>query len=139
MLALKGRVLDTTGAPVTGARVEVWQVDHQGIYLHPGDPGLAKRDKAFQGYGEARTDAAGAFVFRTISPPAYAGRPRHIHAKITPPGGATLTTQLYFRDDPLLARDSIAWRLGKAIDRVMLAPVKAGEAMEAAIDIVVKR
>ena len=30
-------------APVAGARVEIWQVDHQGIYLHPGDPAVAKR------------------------------------------------------------------------------------------------
>lgn len=139
VLALKGRVLDTGGAPVAGARVEIWQVDHQGIYLHPGDPRLAKRDLAFQAYGEALTDATGGFAFRTIDPPAYEGRPRHIHAKITPPGGPTLTTQFYFKDDPTLARDGIARRLGKALERVTLTPVKAGEAMEAAIDVVVKR
>ena len=54
---LTGRVLTTTGQPIRNAFVEIWQVDPQGIYLHPGDPGVAKRDQAFQSYGEALTDA----------------------------------------------------------------------------------
>lgn len=138
-LRLSGRVVDTGGTPIANARVEIWQVDHQGIYLHPGDPGLPRRDKGFQGYGETRSGPDGAFSFRTISPPAYEGRPRHIHAKITPPGGATLTTQFYFKDDPLLARDGIARRLGKSLERVTLVPAKGpGNEQAATIDIVVR-
>jgi protocatechuate 3,4-dioxygenase beta subunit len=72
--------------------------------------------------GEARTDAAGAFRFRTILPAAYASRPRHIHARITPPGRPSLTTQLYFKGDRDLMGDGIVRRLGAALELVTLAP-----------------
>lgn len=42
-----------------------------------------------------RTDANGAFTIETIVPGEYPGRTEHIHVKVTPPGGSTLTTQLY--------------------------------------------
>ena len=42
------------------------------------------------------TDANGAFTIETIVPGEYPGRTEHIHVKVTPPGGSTLTTQLYF-------------------------------------------
>jgi protocatechuate 3,4-dioxygenase beta subunit len=44
--------------------------------------------------------------------------------KVTPPGGTTLTTQLYFKGDKGLDEDSIVRRLGKALERVTLTPVK---------------
>src|SRR5262245_57474801 len=31
---LTGRVMDKRGDPVRDAVVEIWQVDHQGVYLH---------------------------------------------------------------------------------------------------------
>lgn len=141
ILKLDALVVDTTGAPIDGARVEIWQVDHQGIYLHPGDPGFKRRDAGFQGYGEARTGSDGRIVFVTIRPPAYEGRPRHIHIKVTPPGGATLTTQLYFADDPLLARDAISRRLGKALELVTLRPqpAQSGNTSQAQITLVIAR
>src|SRR5690348_14163668 len=39
VLHLQGRVLDTSGRPISGARVEIWQCDAQGIYDHPRQPG----------------------------------------------------------------------------------------------------
>ena len=141
VVVLNGRVFDPEGRAIADARVEIWQTDHQGIYLHPGDPRTGERDKAFQFYGETRSAADGAFSFRTILPAAYPGRPRHIHAKITPPGGKTLTTQFYFKDDAGLMRDGIARRLGKELDRVTLAPARAAAdaALEAAVTVVVAR
>ena len=140
VLVLNGRVADPDGKPIEGARVEIWQVDHQGIYLHPGDPQAARRDVNFQSYGEARSDADGKVRFTTIRPPPYEGRPAHIHVKVTPPNGATLTTQLYFADDASLARDGIARRLGKALERVTLRPAKGQDGrLEAAVTLVVKR
>lgn len=120
VLVLDGKVVDRGGKPFAGARVEIWQTDHHGIYLHPDDERTGKRDKTFQFYGEARTDADGAFRFRTIVPALYPGRPRHIHMKVTPPGGKTLTTQLYFKGDKGLDRDSIVRRLGGGLERVTL-------------------
>ena len=95
-LSLEGLLVTTDGAPVDGAVVEIWQTDHQGVYLHPGDPGIARRDEAFQGYGESVTDVSGAWSFRTILPEIYSGRPRHIHAKVKVHGETLLTTQIYF-------------------------------------------
>lgn len=142
VLVLAGKVVDVDGKPIERARVEIWQTDAQGIYMHAGDGRTGQRDKSFQFYGETTTDAAGAFTFRTILPAPYTGRPRHIHAKVTPPGGATLTTQFYFKGDADLARDGISRRLGKALDSVTLTPVKAtgGDgASTATVQIVVKR
>jgi protocatechuate 3,4-dioxygenase beta subunit len=42
------------------------------------------------------TDATGRFTIETVVPGEYPGRTEHIHVKVTPSGGATLTTQLYF-------------------------------------------
>jgi protocatechuate 3,4-dioxygenase beta subunit len=131
VVRIAGTVVDPAGAPIASAKVEIWQTDSQGIYLHPGDPNTARRDPNFQFYGIATTDAAGAFTFRTIAPARYPGRARHIHAKITPPGGATLTTQFYFKGDGDLDRDGIARSLGKALADVTLDPVKAAGADEA--------
>jgi hypothetical protein len=36
------------------------------------------------------------FTIRTIVPGEHPGRTEHIHVKVTPAHGATLTTQLYF-------------------------------------------
>ena len=142
-LALVARVVDPQGKPIAGARVEIWQTDAAGIYMHPDDPRTAKRDQTFQFYGEARSDADGNVRFLTIRPVPYEGRPSHIHAKITPPRGATLTTQFYFADDPQLARDGIVRRLGKVLELVTLRPQRKTGAdgaslQEAAITIVVK-
>ena len=38
-----GRVLDMNGSPVRNAVVEIWQVDHHGVYLHTGSAGGEKQ------------------------------------------------------------------------------------------------
>ena len=142
LFVLRGRVVDPDGKAIAGARVEIWQTDDQGIYLHPGDARSSNRDKAFQFFGATLSAADGAFAFRTIEPGLYTGRARHIHAKITPPGSATLTTQFYFKSDESLLRDGIARRLGKALEGVTLEPkqVAGGDgAPEATVTVVMKR
>lgn len=144
VVVLQGKVVDTAGQPIAGSIVEIWQTDAKGIYMHPGDSRTAVRDTAFQFYGETPTGADGTFSFRTILPAPYSGRPRHIHAKIKPPGGATLTTQFYFVDDADIARDGIARSLGKALASVTLAPARpAGAAadapLQATVTVVVAR
>lgn len=98
LLYLAGRVLATDGAPLAGARVELWQCDALGRYHHvDGDPG--ERDENFQGYGVATTDAEGRYAFRTIRPVRYGGRPPHLHFKVAHPRAQRLTTQLYPRGE----------------------------------------
>lgn len=139
IIALEGRVVDPAGRPIEGARIQIWQTDSQGIYLHPDDPNTARHDRNFQFYGRARSAADGAFRFLTILPARYPGRPPHIHAKITPPGGNTLTTQFYFAGDDL-SGDGVARRLGKALDSVTLRLESAADGARAAqLRIVVPR
>ena len=47
VVILAGRVLDNTGSPIVGARVEIWQCDVKGRYLHRGDGDWDSRDLAF--------------------------------------------------------------------------------------------
>lgn len=126
VVALKGRVLDVQGRPVAGATVEIWQCDHQGSYLHPGDRG--PRDEGFQGYGRAVADAEGGYSFRTIKPVPYPGRTPHIHVGVIAPGRPKLVTQMYVAGDPQNARDFLYRNLGAEGQRavtVELAPVSA--------------
>lgn len=92
-----GTVVDQQGTPIDGARVEIWQCDHGGVYHHPGDDG--KPDLRFQGFGAMVTNRAGAYHFRTLRPVPYAGRTPHIHYRVSAPGFNRLTTQLYVAEE----------------------------------------
>jgi protocatechuate 3,4-dioxygenase beta subunit len=61
-LDLTGRVLDRTGKPRAGAKVEVWQCDALGQYHHVG-AAQSDGDPNFQGYGVVETDAEGRYRF----------------------------------------------------------------------------
>jgi protocatechuate 3,4-dioxygenase beta subunit len=99
LLALYGHVLDASGAPLSGYAVEIWQVDANGIYDHPGQANTANRDPGFQSYGTTLTDEDGLYAFRTIVPARYEPRPRHIHFKVKKDGAEVLTSQFYFSGD----------------------------------------
>jgi len=99
VLILYGQVLDTSGTPLEGIAVEIWQTDSAGIYDHPGDADTANRDQGFQFYGTSITDASGNYAFRTVIPGQYEPRPRHIHVKVRQDGAELLTTQFYFASD----------------------------------------
>ena len=107
---IRGRVLDLAGKPLVNAQVEIWQCDINGFYLHPGSDGRGRRDSTFQGFGRTRTDANGAYSFRTIKPVAYSGRTPHIHFGVEA-GKAELVTQMYLADEPLNARDGLYSRI----------------------------
>jgi protocatechuate 3,4-dioxygenase beta subunit len=105
VLSLSGVVYDTSGAPLEGVTVEIWQTDSKGIYLHPDDPGTAQRDPNFQFYGESLTGADGVYSFRTVLPGRYGSRPRHIHVKVRRGEALLLTTQFYFANEISLSGD----------------------------------
>jgi protocatechuate 3,4-dioxygenase, beta subunit len=102
-----GRVLNARGEPVRGATLEIWQCDANGIYNHPGQPGLQRRDAAFQGYGRTQAADDGRYSFRTIRPVAYPGRTPHIHFKVHAPGAGRLTTQMYVAGERQNASDGL--------------------------------
>ncbi|MBI3682010.1 MAG: hypothetical protein HY235_16630 [Acidobacteria bacterium] len=56
---LSGRILDSSGGPVSNATVEIWQCDSNGAYLRSKTGNAAKRDVNFQGFGRFVTGSAG--------------------------------------------------------------------------------
>jgi len=105
IVTVRGRILDATAKPIHGVRIEIWQCDTNGRYLHRADQGGADRDGGFQGFGHDISGADGSYLFRTIKPVPYAGRSPHIHVKLLVDGGERLTTQFYLADHPANARD----------------------------------
>src|SRR5437667_5882445 len=70
---LSGRLLDARGEPIRNATIEIWSVDHDGIYL--ADRGnQTKFDANFQGFGRFLTSSTGEYYFRTLKPVRYGGR-----------------------------------------------------------------
>lgn len=104
---LWGSIRDTTGTPLRGAEVEIWQADSTGAYIHKESDGFDARDRQFQGFGRFETDAMGRYRFRTIKPGKYPERARHIHLLVRHRGKRLLTTQLYVRGDESNAEDFI--------------------------------
>jgi protocatechuate 3,4-dioxygenase, beta subunit len=138
---LTGRLLDSSGNPLRGAVVEIWQVDGNGVYLHTADRN-AKRDANFQGFGRFLTGSSGEYYFRTVKPVPYPGRTPHIHFKIKQPGDREFTTQCYIKGHPQNERDGVYRNIRGAkvresvsIDFAPLKDSKAGE-LAAQFDIV---
>ena len=129
VLHLTGRVTDTSGAPVADALVEVWQSDAYGRYLLPKDGAPGQRDPNFQGYGRARTDAAGAYRFRTIHPVPYGSRPPHIHFQVTHPRFRALVTQMYVVGDP--GRENPAYFGGQRVRDALSVTLRPADGAEA--------
>jgi protocatechuate 3,4-dioxygenase, beta subunit len=113
---ISGVVSDLDGKPVSGAVVEIWQCDHEGVYRHSRSSG--DKQMAFQGFGKEQVSADGRYRFRTIKPVAYPGRPPHIHMKIKLGHRELLTTQMYVAGDASNARDFLTRALGS--DRSLL-------------------
>jgi len=90
-ILLVGQVLSTRCAPIAGAELEFWHTNAQGEYDNAG----------YTFRGQQFSDAEGRYQLETITPGVYPGRTRHIHVRIKASDHSTLTTQLYFPDDPL--------------------------------------
>ncbi len=88
-LLIRGRVLDTAGAPLAGALVEMWHADAGG-QVHP--------DRFRTGLA---TGADGRFRVSTVLP-GYIWGPRHIHVVVTHPAHPQLVTRLFFKRDPVV-------------------------------------
>lgn len=111
---VEGTVVDTTGRPIPGARVEVWEADEDGFYdVQYGDDRVAGRAHLF-------TDQDGGFRFWGLTPTPYPiphdgpvgamlaatnrspVRAAHLHFMVTAPGMRTLVTHIFVAGDPQL-------------------------------------
>ncbi len=138
VFTLHGTISGSDGQPLAGHRIEIWQCDMDGNYMHPGDRRSVNFDPAFQGFGHDLTDEGGNYVFRTIKPAIYPGRTPHIHVKVFDGGRELLTTQFYIKDDPNNARDGLFKRMSKVeADAVSMEFVRGEAGTKATINIIV--
>ena len=95
-LRVTGKVVNTRGEKIPGARVDIWHADHKGFYDLDG---FRYRSKLII---ESQAD----YAIDTIMPGHYDDRPaQHIHYMVTAPGHRTLITQAYFATDPFFEGD----------------------------------
>jgi catechol 1,2-dioxygenase len=118
ILFFSGTVCSTQGVPLVGALLDLWQADASGLYSQ-----FNYQEPRYNLRGRLYTDDRGRFEVRTVVPASYpiptAGptgsllkalgrqpfRPAHLHMKLSHEGFEPLTTQLYFKGDPLLDSD----------------------------------
>ncbi|MGR6916775.1 intradiol ring-cleavage dioxygenase [[Actinomadura] parvosata] len=116
---VEGVVTDTAGAPVPGARIEVWEADADGCYdVQYGDGRTAGR-------AHLHSDDQGRFAFWGVTPTPYPipadgpvgdllratgrspMRASHLHFLVSAEGLRTLVTHIFVRGCAYLGRDSV--------------------------------
>ena len=120
-MLVHGRILDTDGNPVAGAKIDVWQANDEGFY----DVQQKGIQPDFNLRGVFRTGSDGAYHFRGVKPKFYPipddgpvgkmlgnlgrhpYRPAHLHYIIEAPGYARLVTHIFDPDDPYIASDAV--------------------------------
>jgi hydroxyquinol 1,2-dioxygenase len=118
---IEGRVLNRSGEPVPGAKLDVWQANDQGFY----DVQQPDGQPPGNGRGLFTADAEGRYWFRTIVPSYYPipsdgpvgallaatnrhpYRPAHVHFIVTAPGYRTLTTHIFVAGSEYLDSDAV--------------------------------
>jgi protocatechuate 3,4-dioxygenase beta subunit len=117
---VQGHVADTSGKPLAGVTIDVWEDAPNGLYENhdPSQPDYNLR-------GRFETDANGEYAFRAVRPVPYpipdnetAGellrfmghhpnRPGHLHFILSMDGYRTLVSQVYDGSSPYLDDDSV--------------------------------
>lgn len=116
---VEGTVVTTSGEPVAGARIDVWEADEEGLYDVQYDDGrAAARAHLFTG-------PAGEYRFWGITPTPYpipddgpvgrmlaaVGRSplraAHLHFMVAAPGCRTLVTHIFPEGDPIGEKDTV--------------------------------
>jgi protocatechuate 3,4-dioxygenase beta subunit len=93
---ISGRVLDTQGRSIEGAKVEIWHADHFGRYDLEG----------YRFRAMLKAGSKGQYDFESVMPGHYPDRVcQHVHYAVTAPGYKSLVTQLYFATDPVFEGD----------------------------------
>jgi protocatechuate 3,4-dioxygenase beta subunit len=97
VLVLSGLVVGQDCSPVANAWLDFWQADASGAYDNAG----------YTLRGHLYSDANGFYQLETVVPGEYPGRTEHIHVKVQAPGGAVLTSQVFFPGMQANAGDGI--------------------------------
>jgi hydroxyquinol 1,2-dioxygenase len=119
-IVVRGRVADSSGQPLAGATLDVWQAAPDGKYDIQDEhhTGMNLR-------GRFKTANDGSYEFRSVKPKSYPVpddgpvgvllraqgrhpfRPAHIHFIITAEGHEPLITALYIAGDPYIESDAV--------------------------------
>ncbi|MDK1374581.1 MULTISPECIES: intradiol ring-cleavage dioxygenase [unclassified Sinorhizobium] len=120
-LFIQGRILDTSGNPIAGAVLDVWQANDEGFY----DVQQQGIQPDFNLRGVFRTGPDGRYWFRAVKPKYYPipndgpvgqmldhlgrhpNRPAHLHYIIKADGFETLITHIFDPDDPYINSDAV--------------------------------
>lgn len=120
-MLVKGRILGIDGAPIAGAKLDVWQANDEGFY----DVQQKGIQPDFNLRGVFRTNENGEYWFRGVKPKFYPipqdgpvgqllnaldrhpYRPAHLHYIISADGYETLTTHIFDPDDPYINSDAV--------------------------------
>ena len=102
-IRISGRVLNKDCTQhIPNATIDIWHANDAGQYDNAG----------FKLRGKVLSNSEGYYLFETVKPGKYLNgskyRPSHIHFKISAPGFAELTTQLYFEGDTSISEDAAA-------------------------------
>jgi protocatechuate 3,4-dioxygenase beta subunit len=103
-LALSLVVVNASGVPVSGAAVDIWHADANGLYSGfaaasaQANGGSTGSDDGTFCRGTQLSDATGKVTFNTIYPGWYQGRTVHIHVLIHVSGKSVHTGQLFVDD-----------------------------------------
>jgi hydroxyquinol 1,2-dioxygenase len=116
---VEGQVTDTSGRPLGGAELEVWEADEEGFY------DVQYSDGRTAGRARITADSEGRYGFWSVKPSAYpipadgpvgellAGsgrspmRPAHIHFMVKARGHRTLVTHVFAAGGPHLDDDAV--------------------------------
>jgi protocatechuate 3,4-dioxygenase beta subunit len=95
-LRVSGKVYNTRGDAVEGARIDMWQTNAEGRYDVVG----------YRYRTKLEVPAGAEYAVETVMPGHYEDRPaQHIHYMISALGHKTLVTQIYFATDPFFEGD----------------------------------
>lgn len=120
-MLVHGRILDTGGRPIEGAKIDVWQANDEGFY----DVQQKGIQPDFNLRGVFRTGPDGRYWFRGVKPKFYPipndgpvgrmlramdrhpFRPAHLHYILEAPGYERLVTHIFDPDDRYIASDAV--------------------------------
>ena len=120
LLLAEGVIKDTSGNPIEGAEIDIWQTAPNGLYASQDD-----EQDTFSFHGLMTVGEDGKYAFTTVKPVEYTvpsdgpvgdilracgrhpWRPSHLHYIVTAPGYRPLVTEIFPDDDPYLDQDTV--------------------------------
>ena len=120
ILLAEGVIKDTSGTPIPGAKLDIWQTAPNGLYASQDE-----EQDTYSFHGLMTVGDDGRYAFTTVKPVEYTvpsdgpvgdilracgrhpWRPSHLHYIVTAPGYKSLVTEIFPDDDPYLDEDTV--------------------------------